>query len=112
MVPLLVRGLRESTAIQRKCCVITTNMAKLVNSPLDAAHFLPALVPGGFRGFGVSRGLQCEVQGARGSAGQQPAWCCGHAGARPLVEGDGAGRLRRLAPPLDVQERRALSVRI
>lgn len=46
MVPLLVRGLRESTAIQRKCCVITTNMAKLVNSPLDAAHFLPALVPG------------------------------------------------------------------
>ncbi|GBF90643.1 elongation factor EF-3 [Raphidocelis subcapitata] len=46
MVPLLVRGLRESTAIQRKCCVIITNMAKLVNSPLDAAHFLPALVPG------------------------------------------------------------------
>lgn len=46
MVPLLVRGLRESTAIQRKCCVIVTNMAKLVNSPLDAAHFLPALVPG------------------------------------------------------------------
>jgi hypothetical protein len=46
MVPLLIRGLRESTPIQRKCCVITTNMAKLVNSPLDAAHFLPALVPG------------------------------------------------------------------
>ena len=46
MVPLLVRGLREATAIQRKCCVITTNMSKLVNSPLDAAHFLPALVPG------------------------------------------------------------------
>ncbi|KAI8468023.1 MAG: elongation factor EF-3 [Monoraphidium minutum] len=46
MVPLLVRGLREGAPIQRKCCVIASNMAKLVNSPLDAAHFLPALVPG------------------------------------------------------------------
>jgi hypothetical protein len=50
MVPLLIRGLREGTPIQRKACVITTNMAKLVNSPLDAAHFLPVLVPGGREG--------------------------------------------------------------
>jgi hypothetical protein len=46
MVPLLIRGLRESTPIQRKSCVIITNMSKLVTSPLDAAHFLPPLVPG------------------------------------------------------------------
>ena len=50
MVPLLIRGLRESTPIQRKACVIITNMAKLVNSPADAAHFLPALVPGEWAG--------------------------------------------------------------
>jgi elongation factor 3 len=41
MVPLLVKGLRESTAIQRKSCVIITNMSKLVNSPVDAVNFLP-----------------------------------------------------------------------
>jgi elongation factor 3 len=41
MVPLLVKGLRESTAIQRKSCVIITNMSKLVNSPVDASNFLP-----------------------------------------------------------------------
>jgi elongation factor 3 len=41
MVPLLVKGLRESTAIQRKSCVIITNMSKLVNSPVDAINFLP-----------------------------------------------------------------------
>jgi len=41
MVPLLVKGMRESTAIQRKSCVIITNMSKLVNSPVDAINFLP-----------------------------------------------------------------------
>jgi hypothetical protein len=41
MVPLLLKGLREATAIQRKCCVIITNMSKLVNSPVDAVNFLP-----------------------------------------------------------------------
>lgn len=41
MVPLLVKGLRETTAIQRKSCVIITNMSKLVNSPVDAINFLP-----------------------------------------------------------------------
>jgi hypothetical protein len=41
MVPLLVKGLRESTAIQRKSCVIITNMSKLVNSPVEAMNFLP-----------------------------------------------------------------------
>uniref|UniRef100_A0A383W2Z9 Elongation factor 3 n=1 Tax=Tetradesmus obliquus TaxID=3088 RepID=A0A383W2Z9_TETOB len=46
MVPLLVKGLRESTAIQRKSCVIITNMSKLVNSPVDAVNFLPKLLPG------------------------------------------------------------------
>jgi elongation factor 3 len=41
MVPLLLKGLREPTAIQRKSCVIITNMSKLVNKPLDAMEFLP-----------------------------------------------------------------------
>ena len=41
MVPLLLKGLRESTQIQRRCCLIITNMTKLVNSPLDAINFLP-----------------------------------------------------------------------
>jgi len=41
MVPLLLKGLRESTPIQRRCCVIITNMTKLVNSPVDAVNFLP-----------------------------------------------------------------------
>lgn len=41
MVPLLVKGLREATAIQRKSCVIITNMSKLVNSPREASNFLP-----------------------------------------------------------------------
>lgn len=41
MVPLLLKGLRESTAIQRKSCVIITNMSKLVSSPVEAMNFLP-----------------------------------------------------------------------
>lgn len=41
MVPLLLKGLRESTPVQRRCCVIITNMTKLVNSPVEAAAFLP-----------------------------------------------------------------------
>jgi hypothetical protein len=41
MVPLLLKGLKESTPIQRKSCVIITNMSKLVNSPVDAVNFLP-----------------------------------------------------------------------
>jgi elongation factor 3 len=48
MVPLLVRGLRHdnTTAIKRKAAVIIENMAKLVDNPLDAAPFLPQLLPG------------------------------------------------------------------
>lgn len=46
MVPLLSRGLKEETVIKRKTCVIIANMAKLVNSPVDAALFLPRLMPG------------------------------------------------------------------
>ena len=46
MVPLLLRGLRERvTAVRRKAAVITDNMAKLVDNPLDAAVFLPRLLP-------------------------------------------------------------------
>jgi elongation factor 3 len=41
MIPLLLKGLKESTPIQRKSCVIITNMSKLVNSPVDAVNFLP-----------------------------------------------------------------------
>jgi hypothetical protein len=41
MVPLLLKGLRESTPIQRRCCMIITNMTKLVSSPVDATNFLP-----------------------------------------------------------------------
>lgn len=47
LVPLLVRGLAErATAIRRKTAVIIDNMAKLVDSPHDAAVFLPRLLPG------------------------------------------------------------------
>jgi elongation factor 3 len=48
MVPLLVRGLRHdnTTAIKRKASLIIENMAKLVDNPLDAAPFLPQLLPG------------------------------------------------------------------
>ena len=47
LVPLLVRGMAErQTAIKRKTAVITDNMAKLVDDPVDAAVFLPRLLPG------------------------------------------------------------------
>jgi len=47
LVPVLIRGLRErSTPIRRKAAVIIDNMAKLVDNPLDAAVFLPLLLPG------------------------------------------------------------------
>jgi elongation factor 3 len=47
LVPLLVRGLAErATAIRRKTALIIDNMAKLVDSPHDAAVFLPRLLPG------------------------------------------------------------------
>jgi len=46
MVPLLVRGLREkSTATKRQTAVIIDNMSKLVENPIDAAPFLPLLLP-------------------------------------------------------------------
>ena len=49
LVPLLVRGMAErQTAIKRKTAVITDNMAKLVDDPVDAAVFLPRLLPGEF----------------------------------------------------------------
>jgi elongation factor 3 len=46
VVPLLLRGLRErSTATKRQSSVIINNMSKLVDYPLDAAPFLPLLLP-------------------------------------------------------------------
>jgi elongation factor 3 len=46
VVPLLLRGLREkTTATKRQSAVIIDNMSKLVDNPLDAAPFLPLLLP-------------------------------------------------------------------
>lgn len=46
VVPLLIRGLRSKlTATRRQSCVIIDNMSKLVDDPLDAAPFLPTLMP-------------------------------------------------------------------
>jgi elongation factor 3 len=46
VTPLLVRGLKSSvTATRRQSAVIIDNMSKLVDDPLDAAPFLPRLVP-------------------------------------------------------------------
>ncbi len=46
VVPLLLRGLKEkSTATRRQSAVIINNMSKLVDNPVDAAPFLPLLLP-------------------------------------------------------------------
>lgn len=46
VVPLLLRGLREkATATKRQSAVIINNMSKLVDDPIDAAPFLPLLLP-------------------------------------------------------------------
>jgi elongation factor 3 len=46
VVPLLVKGLKaKPTATRRQSCVIIDNMSKLVDDPLDAAPFLPLLLP-------------------------------------------------------------------
>jgi elongation factor 3 len=46
VVPLLLRGLREkATATKRQSAVIINNMSKLVDNPVDAAPFLPLLLP-------------------------------------------------------------------
>ena len=46
MVPLLVRGLRENNmAVKRTTAVIVDNMSKLVENPVEAAPFLPLLLP-------------------------------------------------------------------
>lgn len=46
VVPLLLRGLRSRvTATRRQSAVIIDNMSKLVDDPLDAAPFLPVLMP-------------------------------------------------------------------
>jgi elongation factor 3 len=46
VVPLLLRGLREkSTSTKRQSAVIINNMSKLVDDPVDAAPFLPLLLP-------------------------------------------------------------------
>jgi elongation factor 3 len=46
VVPLLLRGLRSRvTATRRQSAVIIDNMSKLVDDPLDAAPFLPQLLP-------------------------------------------------------------------
>jgi len=46
VVPLLIRGLRSRvTATRRQSAVIIDNMSKLVDDPIDAAPFLPTLMP-------------------------------------------------------------------
>jgi len=46
VVPLLLRGLREKLiSTKRQSAVIINNMSKLVDDPLDAAPFLPLLLP-------------------------------------------------------------------
>jgi len=46
VVPLLIRGLASRvTATRRQAAVIIDNMSKLVDDPLDAAPFLPELMP-------------------------------------------------------------------
>jgi elongation factor 3 len=46
VVPLLIRGLRARvTATRRQSAVIIDNMSKLVDDPIDAAPFLPTLMP-------------------------------------------------------------------
>jgi len=46
VVPLLMRGLRSKvTATRRQSAVIIDNMSKLVDYPIDAAPFLPELMP-------------------------------------------------------------------
>ena len=46
VVPLLLRGLKSRvTATRRQSAVIIDNMSKLVDDPLDAAPFLPELMP-------------------------------------------------------------------
>ena len=46
VVPLLLRGLRSNlTATRRQSAVIIDNMSKLVDDPIDAAPFLPTLMP-------------------------------------------------------------------
>jgi elongation factor 3 len=46
MVPLLVRGLREkTTTVKRITAVVIENMSKLVENPIEAAPFLPLLLP-------------------------------------------------------------------
>ena len=46
VVPLLLRGLREkSIATKRQSAVIINNMSKLVDNPVEAAPFLPLLLP-------------------------------------------------------------------
>jgi len=46
IVPLLVRGFGEKkAAIKRQCCVIVSNMSKLVEDAVEASPFLPELLP-------------------------------------------------------------------
>jgi len=46
VTPLLVRGLQSGvTATMRQSAVIIDNMSKLVDDPIDAAPFMPLLMP-------------------------------------------------------------------
>jgi elongation factor 3 len=46
VIPLLVKGLNSSkTATLRQSSVIIDNMSRLVDDPLDAAPFMPLLMP-------------------------------------------------------------------
>jgi hypothetical protein len=47
LVPLLVRGLKERTTLdKRRTVVVIENMSKLVKDAVDAAPFIPQLLPG------------------------------------------------------------------
>lgn len=52
LVPLLLRGLKERTTLdKRRTVVVIENMSKLVKDAVDAAPFIPQLLPGAFAPF-------------------------------------------------------------
>ena len=68
-VPVLGRGFKEKkTAIQRKCAVITENMAKLVERAADVASMITP-VPGGVGPMTIAMLLKNTLNLARHAAG-------------------------------------------
>ena len=65
-VPILDRGFKErNTVIQRKCAVITENLAKLVKDPNDVAPFLPVLSPALKKGLSEISDPECRERFAK-----------------------------------------------